>query len=64
MIGPVKGHQEHYWQELSAKAGCEGIAYQAEGYFLVSEERRGNIVRIKLPQSRSGSIKLEDSQIL
>ncbi len=42
----------------------EGIAFQNDNYFLVSEERNGNVVRIKLPQSRSGSIKLDDCQIL
>lgn len=42
----------------------EGIAFQFDSYFLVSEERNGNVVRIKLPRSRSGSINIDDCEVL
>ncbi len=42
----------------------EGIAFQADNHFLVSEERNGNVIRIKLPQSRSSSIYRDDCEVL
>jgi uncharacterized protein YjiK len=34
----------------------EGIAYQSNDYFLISEEGLGNIVRVKLPRAGSGPV--------
>lgn len=50
--------------KLNGFNDLEGIAFQADSYFLVCEERKGNVIRINLPQSRSGSINKEDCQVL
>ncbi len=42
----------------------EGIAFQSDRYFLVCEERNGNVIRINLSQSCNGSIDKDDCQIL
>lgn len=50
--------------KLKSFSDVEGIAFQSDSYFLVCEERNGNVIRIKLPQSRNGSIKKDDCQVL
>lgn len=50
--------------KLNGFNDVEGIAFQADNYFLVCEERNGNVIRINLPQSRSGSINKNDCQVL
>lgn len=50
--------------KLRSFIDIEGIAYQNGSYFLISEERKGNVVRIKMPKGRSGSIKKDDCQLL
>lgn len=41
---------------LSKFEDVEGIAYQSDRTFIVSEEQRANVVQITIPQSRTGSI--------
>lgn len=50
--------------KLNGFNDVEGIAFQADSYFLVCEERNGNVIRINLPQSRNGSINKNDCQVL
>jgi uncharacterized protein YjiK len=41
--------------ELQGFTDIEGIAYQTNRYFLIVEERRGNVIRIELPEIRSSA---------
>ena len=42
----------------------EGIAYEMGSSFIVAEEARGNVVRISIPTSRTGSIDWNDCEKL